>query len=168
MPATYTATPSNYKLSSCTANYCSAKIGSASGSAVSTSTYYASGTKIYWVADSNHSFAGSAVSDTRSGTTNITAGGTPSMTPGYTKCTISGTNCTFSPATGSILKNGNDGMTPAATITWTASTGYHFGSSQSTTTDTATVSAATTSYSKTATINSYTITWKYLSAYPDT
>ena len=90
------------------------------------------------------------------------------MTPGYTKCTISGTNCTFSPASGSILKNGNDGKTPAATITWTASTGYHFGSTQSTTTDTATVSAATTSYSKTATINSYTITWKYLSAYPDT
>lgn len=116
-PATYTATPTNYKLLSCTASYCNAKIGSASGSAVSTSTYYANGTKIYWVADSSHSFAGSAVSDTRSGTTTITAGGTPSMTPGYTKCTISGTNCTFSPATGSILKNGNDGMTPAATIT---------------------------------------------------
>lgn len=157
-PATYTATPTNYKLASCTANYCSAKVGSATGSAVSTSTYYASGSKIYWVADSTHSFAGSAVSDTRSGTTDITAGGTPSMAPGYTKCTISGTNCTFSPASNSILKNGNDGKTPAATITWTANTGYHFNDDQTKTTDTATVTAATTSYSKTANINSYVVT----------
>ncbi len=80
------------------------------------------------------------------------------MAPGYTKCTISGTNCTFSPASNSILKNGNDGKTPAATITWTANTGYHFNDDQTKTTDTATVTAATTSYSKTANINSYVVT----------
>lgn len=152
--------PTNYKLASCSASYCSAKVGSATGSAVSTSTYYASGSKIYWVADSNHSFAGSAVSDTRSGTTSITAGGTPSMTPGYTKCTISGTNCSANKTTGSLLGNGNDSVTQV-TITWTANTGYHFNDDQTKTTDTATVTASTTNYSKTANINVYTITWRY-------
>ena len=123
--ATYSYTPANYKLASCTANYCSAKINSASGSAVSTSTYYASGTKIYWVADSNHSFGGSSAADTRSGTTTITAGGSPSMTPGYTKVTVNSTNCTANKSTGNLVGNGNDGVTQEYII-WTANNYYSF------------------------------------------
>lgn len=114
------------------------------------------GTVITWTADANHSFAGSAVSDTSTNTID-TAGATYSRTPGYTKVSISGTRCTFTPATGTLQKNGNDGKTPAATITWTASTGYSFtaGTTQDAT-RTATVTTST-GYSKSADYKNITV-----------
>ena len=103
--------------------------------------WYNSGTVITWTANDNYSFGGSAVKDTT--TTTISSGTTYSKSPGYVKCTISGTRCSANKTSGSILAVGT-------TITWTASTSCAFNSAGTTTTATASVALGATSYSKSA------------------
>ncbi len=119
-------------------NYCEANRSSG--------TWYDSGTVITWTANDNYSFYGSKVKDTVTQT--IDLGGTYSATPGYVKCTISGTNCQADKSNGSIIQVGK-------LITWTGNTGtnskYCFSNTNSnSTTDTAKVELGTTSYSKAA------------------
>ena len=128
-------------------NYCEADRSSG--------TWYDSGTVITWTANDNYSFYGSKVKDTVTQTINL--GGTYSATPGYVKCTISGTNCKADKSNGSILKAGTD------VITWTGNTGtnskYGFSNTNSnSTTDTAKVELGTTSYSKAAYYLWYNVT----------
>ena len=120
----------------------------------SSDTWYISGTIITWTANDNYSFGGSTVKDTTTQT--ITSGGTYSATPGYVKCTISGTNCQADKSNGSILPVGE-------TITWTGSTGtnskYGFSNTNpDSTTSTARVALGSTSYSKTAPYLWYNVT----------
>lgn len=119
-------------------NYCEANRSSG--------TWYDSGTVITWTAHDNYSFYGSKVKDTVTQT--IDLGGTYSATPGYVKCTISGTNCQADKSNGSIIQVGK-------LITWTGNTGtnskYGFSKTNSnSTTETAKVELGTTSYSKAA------------------
>ena len=84
----------------------------------SSGAWYDSGTVITWKANDNYSFGGSTVKDTITQT--ITSGdATYSATPGYIKCTISCTNCTSNPATGSIIQVGT-------TISYTANSNYSY------------------------------------------
>lgn len=127
-------------------NYCEANRTS--------NEWYDSGTVITWTAHDNYSFYGSKIKDTVTQTINL--GGTYSATPGYVKCTISGTNCQADKSNGSIIQVGK-------LITWTGNTGtnskYGFSKTNSnSTTDTAKVELGTTSYSKAAYYLWYNVT----------
>ena len=114
-------------------------------------TWYDSGTVITWTANDNYSFGGSTVKDTT--TTTITAGNTTySKSPSYVKCTISGTRCTPSKTSGSILAVGTS-------ITYTASSGYSYTEHATTASnpDSHTVALGTTSYSRSCDYKSITV-----------
>lgn len=115
----------------------------------SSGTWYDSGTVITWTANDNYSFGGSTLKDTT--TASITSGGTYSKAPGYVKCTISGTRCTPSKTSGSILAVGTE-------ITYTASSGYSFAEGTTASNPTKhTVALGTTSYSRSCDYKSITV-----------
>ena len=90
-----------------------------------------------FTANTNWSFGGSTLKDTKQASAAVP--GSVSGSPGYCNITVSGTNCSANKSSG-IIANGT-------VITWTASSGYAFNNS-GTTTSTATVSGPNT-YSKT-------------------
>ena len=115
-------------------NYCTANRSS--------DTWYDSGTVITWTANDNYSFGGSTVKDTITQT--ITSGdATYSATPGYIKCTISGTRCTALINSGSILKVGDN-------IKYVANPNYSYTEHATTASNPTyqTVTLGTTSYSR--------------------
>lgn len=109
--------------------------------------WYNAGESITFTANSNCAFNSNGTQTTYSPT--INSGGYYEGSADYVYCLTSGTHCSA---------NKSGWLTYGETITWTADSHYHFGSSNSTTT--ITDSAIPESISKTANINTYTITWK--------
>ena len=110
-----------------------------------------------FTADSNHSFNGSAVSDTTQKSAAVP--GAVSATPGYTKIQVSGSYCSITVGSASVTSGNYVIAANGATITWTANSGYSF--SEGTTQDatkTATVAIDTYSYSNSAVYKNITVT----------
>lgn len=126
-PATYANTPTCIKAASITGSYCDSISKNAN-------TYYASNNlTITWTADNNHSFNGSAVSDTSTAT--LTAGGTFAKTPSYVQINVESARCKANDGTKDISSGWIGLVSNGTRITWTADTGYSFadGTTQSAT-----------------------------------
>lgn len=116
---------------------------------------YSAGTfTITWTANANYSFGGTTLEDTV--TTTFNDGGLSSNAPTYINISVSSTNCSAKIDSTAVSSGGIFSI--GKTITWTAIIGYHFGSDRSKTTDTENIAYGVFEYSRTAVINTYSIT----------